>query len=150
MNAHTLFLIRGTPGAGKSTFVKHLNAVAISSDDYNGPEPYMDDPSIIGGEVILNFRREWCLNETEKLMQDCKRNVAVHNVFSLEKYMLPYYELAKKYNYEVTCLIIENRHNNKSIWGMPEENVKELASQFEIKLTPELETIVYKNALINE
>ena len=132
-----IFLIRGTPGAGKTTFSKLLNAIAVSSDDYDG-----DCYSHI--HDILAIRRKWCLDKVELLLQTTDSDIAVHNVFPIEEHLIPYYELAEKYNCQVTTLIIENRHGNKSVYDMPEENVKELANKFEIKLTPELDTIIFK------
>jgi len=47
--------------------------------------------------------------------------IAVSNTFTQEWELQPYYELAIKYGYYVTCIVVENRHGNKSIHGVPED-----------------------------
>jgi hypothetical protein len=48
--------------------------------------------------------------------------------------MEAYYELAKKYDYRVTALVVENRHNGKNVHGVPDEVLEKMAERFEIKL----------------
>ena len=57
-----------------------------------------------------------------------------HNTFTEEWEMQPYFDLAKEYDYRVTTLIVENRHNSKSIHNVPDEVIKRQKERFNIKL----------------
>jgi hypothetical protein len=48
--------------------------------------------------------------------------------------MEAYYELAKKYNYLVISIIVENRHGGKNVHGVPEEKLEQMRNRFQIKL----------------
>jgi hypothetical protein len=61
-------------------------------------------------------------------------SVAVSNTFTTEKEMEPYFEMAKNHGHEVTVLIVENRHGNKSIHDVPEETIQKMKNRFSIKL----------------
>jgi hypothetical protein len=60
--------------------------------------------------------------------------IAVSNTFTQEWEMKDYYELAEKYGYKVVSLIIENRHGNKNIHGVPDDKLEIMRNRFEIKL----------------
>jgi hypothetical protein len=48
--------------------------------------------------------------------------------------MQAYFDLAKKYDYNVVSLIVENRHGGKNVHGVPDDKVQEMRDRFEIKL----------------
>jgi hypothetical protein len=48
--------------------------------------------------------------------------------------MQAYIDLAKKYGYQVTSLIIENRHGNPNIHNVPMETLERMRQRFDIKL----------------
>jgi uncharacterized protein (UPF0248 family) len=48
--------------------------------------------------------------------------------------MESYFELAKKYNYTVFTIIIENRHNGKNVHNVPEDKIQQMKNRFNIKL----------------
>jgi hypothetical protein len=45
-----------------------------------------------------------------------------------------YYNLAKQWDYRVTSMIIENRHEGVNIHGVPDEVLTKMRDRFEIKL----------------
>jgi hypothetical protein len=45
-----------------------------------------------------------------------------------------YIELAKKYEYTVFTIIVENRHGGKNVHGVPDEVLTKMRERFEIKL----------------
>jgi predicted kinase len=134
----TLFLVRGLPGSGKSTFATHIwNEYAVCEADkffYDKEGNYNYDPSKI------KDAHAWCKNEVETRMKDHQINpqyypeIAVSNTFTQEWEMKDYYELADKYGYKVVSLIIENRHNGKNVHGVPDEKLEIMRNRFEIKL----------------
>lgn len=135
----TLFLIRGVPGSGKSTFARHIwNDYAICEAD-----KYFYDKET--GEYNFNHSKlkaahEWCRNEVEDRMKENKQNsqyypeIVVSNTFTQEWEMEPYFKLAKEYGYMVTSIIIENRHGGTNVHEVPEESIRKMKDRFEIKL----------------
>ena len=134
-----LFLVRGLPGSGKSTFAKHIwNDYAIcEADQYfidKETSEYKFDAS------KLREAHEWCRNQVETRMIDHQANpqyypeIVVSNTFTQEWEMQAYLELAKKYGYRVTTLIVENRHGNSNIHGVPDDKLEIMRNRFEIKL----------------
>jgi predicted kinase len=133
-----LFLVRGLPGSGKSTFASHIwNEYAVCEADkffYDKEGNYYFDPSKI------KDAHAWCKNEVETRMKDHQLNpqyypeIAVSNTFTQEWEMKDYYDLAEKYEYKVVSLIVENRHSGKNVHGVPEDKLEIMKNRFEIKL----------------
>lgn len=135
----TLFLIRGVPGSGKSTFARHLwnDCEICEADKYfydKETGEYNFNPS------KLKAAHEWCRNEVENRMKENKQNsryypeIVVSNTFTQEWEMEPYFKLAKEYGYMVTSIIIENRHGGTNVHGVPEESIRKMKDRFEIEL----------------
>jgi ABC-type molybdenum transport system ATPase subunit/photorepair protein PhrA len=134
-----LILLRGLPGAGKTTFANVVCSeyVRCEADDY-----FIDEET---GEYKFNQRdlpkaHNWCQWRVESYMQDNHMNdqfyerIVVSNTFTSEWEMKPYYELALKYGYRVHSLIVENRHGNKSVHNVPDATMGNMLNRFEIKL----------------
>jgi hypothetical protein len=60
--------------------------------------------------------------------------IAVSNTFTQEWEMQTYVDLANKYGYQVTTLIVENRHGNKNVHNVPDETLDRMRNRFEVKL----------------
>jgi predicted kinase len=130
-----LYLVRGCPGSGKSTLAKTISPIIVEADQYfvDGDGNYNFDGSKI------KLAHEYCRAQTEAWMQTKGDQVnvdkiAVSNTFTQEWELQPYYELAIKYGYYVTCIVVENRHGNRSIHNVPEEKVEQMKNRFEFKL----------------
>jgi len=133
-----LFLVRGLPGSGKSSFATHiLNEYSVCEADkffYDKEGNYNFDPT------KLEQAHEWCRNEVEIRMKDHQVNeqfypqIAVSNTFTQEWEMESYFKLAEKYNYKVVSLIVENRHGGKNVHGVPDDKLEIMKNRFEIKL----------------
>ena len=126
-----LFLLRGLPGAGKSTFAKALAGVyTIEADKYfmDGDE-YKFDPS------KLKDAHAWCQEEVDFLMK-YEHKVIVSNTFTQEWEMQPYFDLAEKYGYRVYSLIVENRHGGVNEHNVPQETLEKMKNRFEVQLLP--------------
>jgi hypothetical protein len=67
-------------------------------------------------------------------MESNTPKIAVSNTFTQEWELQPYYELAIKYGYYVTSIIVENRHGGTNKHDCPEDKIELMRNRFEIKL----------------
>lgn len=114
----TIYLLRGLPGAGKSTLASQLSTNICEADMFfmrNGK--YEFDVNGLGAAHL------WCRDRCETFMKDGVSSVVVSNTLTSTKELKPYTELAEKYGYMVVSVIVENRHGNKSIHDVPDETL---------------------------
>jgi 50S ribosomal subunit-associated GTPase HflX len=130
-----LYIVRGIPNAGKSTFAKTLGGIHIEADQYfmDGEGNYNFDGSKI------KLAHEYCRAQTGAWMssdglQVNVDKIVVSNTFTQEWEMEPYFELAKKYGYKVFTVIVENRHGGTNEHNVPEDKIEQMKNRFEYKL----------------
>jgi len=128
-----LYIVRGIPGSGKSTFAKTL-----VNKDYCHKEA---DMFFVDGDGSYNFEpskikdaHKWCQEEMDFLMRLEHSPVVVSNTFTQEWEMGPYFELAKTYGYKVFSIVVENRHEGTNEHGVPDEVLTKMRERFETKL----------------
>lgn len=131
----TLYLLRGVPGCGKSTLAAYLQSiigdersVAVSADDFmfaNGQE---------FDRNRLTEVHERCLEKVLYLMSSEVENIFLHNTMTREWEFDKYQFHAKRLGYRVFSLIVENRHEGKSVHSMPEDAYERYEDRFEIRL----------------
>ena len=122
-----LILLRGVPGAGKTTIatlfhgcIECDNAVWVSADHYMVDE---------FGNYEYNIER---LRECHQMCQDKTREslqtnfiVVVHNTFCAEWEMDAYYKIAEEVgDCRVHTMIVENRHGSKNIHDVPDDKIE--------------------------
>jgi predicted kinase len=135
-----LYIVRGIPGSGKSTFAKMLvgeDFLVCEADKY-----FIDKET---GEYNFDFTKikeahKFCQDTVESYMKDSLvndqfyREIAVSNTFTQEWEMRPYFELAKNYGYKVFSIVVENRHGGTNQHEVPEEVLTKMRERFEITL----------------
>ena len=135
-----LYIVRGLPGSGKSTFAKMLvgeDFLVCEADKY-----FIDKET---GEYNFDSTKikeahKFCQDTVESYMKDSLvndqfyREIAVSNTFTQEWEMRPYFELAKNYGYKVFSVVVENRHGGTNQHEVPEEVLTKMRERFEIKL----------------
>jgi predicted kinase len=125
-----LILLRGIPGAGKSTLAKSLGGVNLEADMYhldaNGDYKWIPEN--------VKKAHAWCQLLTEHRMEDGFEKIVVSNTFTQEWEMQPYFDLAEKYGYRVYSLIVENRHGGVNGHNVPEDVIEKMKTRFEVKL----------------
>jgi hypothetical protein len=129
----TLYLIRGVPGSGKSTFAWQLFKSRLVQRMYEA-----DDYFISAGEYQFDPRK------LEDAHNQCKRNtwlalyegmsVAVSNTSCAEWEVETYATIARETEANFVSIIVENRHDGKNIHGCPDAKVEQMKRKFSIKL----------------
>lgn len=125
-----LFLLRGLPGAGKSSLAKSMGAVTYEADQY-----FTDPRGVYNFDGSkLKEAHEACLTNTRNAMMHDIPKIAVSNTFTQEWEMEKYRALAKEHGYMVFSIVVENRHGGKDVHSVPVEKLKQMRDRFEIKL----------------
>lgn len=129
-----LFLLRGLPGAGKSTLAESIGGMHMEADKY-----FMDEGEYKFDAPKLKEAHAWCQTQVSNAMllnysANINERIVVSNTFTQEWEMQPYYDLAEKYGYRVYSLIVENRHDGKNQHGVPVEKLIEMKNRFQVKL----------------
>lgn len=124
-----LFLLRGLPGAGKSTLAESIGGKHIEADMFfEYEDKYEFDAS------KLKEAHAWCKNAVKVWMTNSVKKIIVSNTFTQAWEMQPYYDLAEEHGYRVYSLIVENRHDGVNRHGVPVEKIIEMKNRFQVKL----------------
>jgi predicted kinase len=129
-----LYIVRGIPGSGKSTFAKTLGGKHFETDNF-----FMVDGEYKFDVTKLKAAHEWCQNSVNTAMilnitTDLNNTIVVSNTFTQEWEMKPYFDMAETYGYRVFSLIVENRHGGVNQHGVPEDKLEIMKNRFETKL----------------
>jgi predicted kinase len=130
----SLILLRGLPGAGKTTFARLLadNRWPILAIDDFFTDPVTSVYTFRYEQNHLAYRQ--CETDTEKELAAGTEKVFVDNTFTMSWEMEPYFKLAKKYKYRIFVVTVENYHGNSNIHGIPEENLQKMAAKYQVRL----------------
>jgi ABC-type molybdenum transport system ATPase subunit/photorepair protein PhrA len=132
-----LYLLRGLPGAGKSTLANQIGGTHFEADMY-----FINE----NGEYIFNGAdikkaHQWCQSQVELAMIQNhitygldSSDIVVSNTFTQGWEMELYYKLAESYGYRVFSLIVENRHGGENQHGVPADKIEEMRVRFEFRL----------------
>lgn len=128
-----LYLIRGIPGSGKSTFAKLIKDVnGENSKHFEADQFFVKDNNYKFDASKIQDAHDWCKANTDKSLEDdCV--VIVSNTFTTKKELKPYFEIAKKHNLVPEVITIQSQHNNTH--NVPEEKLNAMRSRFEYDLT---------------
>jgi len=157
-----LILLRGVSGAGKSTVAElFIDATILSTDDFfmqkewcticDDGEPVdaicnrdhnkyiFDANSLVENHMKCTAKAEQAMDVATRMIDNSainavKHTLVIHNTFTKQWEMTPYLILAEKYGYTVHTIIVENRHESKSIHDVPQASVDAQRDRFEVVL----------------
>lgn len=125
-----LILLRGLPGSGKTALAEIIAPDAnVCADDFR----------MVDGEYVFDPKdsqraHQECVGRAAAFMARKAPVVVVHNTFTKEWEMHPYYAIAKRYGYRLHTLIVENRHGGENSHDVPEAAIRAMAKRFQVVL----------------
>jgi predicted kinase len=129
-----LILLRGLPGAGKTTLA------GVLSEQGKYPMFCVDDYfTDTNGEYDFRFQEnhlayKLCEENSRKAMEAGVEKIIVHNTFTMEWEIEPYFKLASENKYRVHVLTVENRHSSKNAHDIPDEHIERMRAKFKVEL----------------
>ena len=118
MNTQTLYLIRGLPGAGKTTLAHRIAPLVYSADDYFGTGAlYCYDATKI------KEAHEWCQEKVRAAIKS-GLDIAVANTFTRRWEMQPYFDIID------TCFS-DSELAARCIHGVPAAKIAEMRARWE-------------------
>jgi predicted kinase len=135
MESKNLILLRGLPGAGKSSLANVLSE--------NGKYPVfaIDDyfTNKITGEYVFNFAENYLAYQQCEIL--CKQAIAkgitkvfIDNTFTLDWELTPYFKLAAEFDYMLYVITVEKYHDNKNVHDISQEQLEKMAEKYKVKL----------------
>lgn len=123
-----LILLRGLPGAGKSTLAEALSYPSYEADDWFH---LFNDGKFDG--ALLGAAHAWCQEQTRMSLK-AGYSVIVSNTSTAEWEVDVYSKLADECGARLISLIVENRHGGESIHNVPSSTIDKMRERFSVKL----------------
>lgn len=123
----TLLIIRGLPGSGKTTLSEFIGLPYCEADQFWEEYDYDFDPE------LLSATHTYCFSKVESYLAS-GQSVIVSNTSSADSEFEDYYDLADEYDARVISLIVENRHNGRSIHEVPAQTIQRMRARFSVRL----------------
>jgi predicted kinase len=121
-----LIIIRGLPGAGKSTYAKknYEGILHLEADMF----------SMIDGAYVFNVASLHRNHSLCQAMCDITLNngsdCVVSNTFTTHKELIPYIDIGKKYGAKITIVSLQTQFN--SVHKVPSETIQKMKSRWEV------------------
>lgn len=129
-----LIVVRGVPGAGKSTFAEMLREsgmvkYVVEADQYFLQEDgtYLFDPKKLGEAHAT-------CQSAVRLFLGAGDSVAVSNTSTTEAEVKTYQDMADECGAQFISIIVENRHGSENVHNVPPESIYRMKQRFSVKL----------------
>ena len=130
----TLYLIRGVPGSGKSSLASQLFGAGVVDDVFEADTYFYDTAGNYNFDASqLGAAHLQCQKDTDRALYRGV-DVAVSNTSTTEKEVEIYRKIAADNGAKFISLVVETRHNNKNIHGVPDEKIEQMRKRFSINL----------------
>jgi broad-specificity NMP kinase len=131
---NVLILLRGLPGSGKTTLAHLLSENGryplFSVDDF-----FTDENGNYHFEFDKNYLAyKQCEELTKKAMLDAAQKIIVHNTFTLDWELEPYFKMANECDYQMHVVTVENYHGKKNTHHISDEQLQKMAVKYKVKL----------------
>ncbi len=127
-NKNGLFIIRGLPGSGKSTFAKEIISNVKNCTHYEADMFFVQDGQYNYDRNKIGSAHEWCLSKVKEDLMDGK-TVIVSNTFTTLREMSPYIDFCKSNS--IPFVVYRMTKNYGNIHNVPEEIVKKMNDRFQ-------------------
>lgn len=130
---HTLYLVRGLPGSGKTSFADVLLHTGVVNYSFEADDYFLDENLEYKFDASkLKDAHEWCqMNTKARLKVD---SVVVSNTSTTESEVETYRKIAEEAGARFVSIVVENRHEGKNIHNVPEEALQRMKNRFTLKL----------------
>ena len=125
----TLILIRGIPGAGKSTLAKGFQKIYPNMCHFEADQYFVTPSgSYAYDKNKIKEAHDWCKNNTKQAIQS-GQSVVVSNTF-IKLWELEFY-LKLATQQEINYIVIKAEGNYKNIHDVPEHIIKRMQDNFQ-------------------
>ncbi len=115
-----LYIIRGIPGSGKSTFAKKL-AKELNCQYFEADQYFTDDKGVYNFDPPkIGAAHAWCFREVEKALKR-GNDVIVSNTFIKQWELDKYIEVSKEFKHNITIHRMTNSYG--SIHNVPSDAI---------------------------
>jgi|TARA_R100001530_G_scaffold103105_1_gene71748 tRNA uridine 5-carbamoylmethylation protein Kti12 len=137
-----IILVRGVPGSGKTLFSNQIaqmidkdyyNVLSIAADDFF----YDEEGNYNYDKSKLPAAHEYCQMMVDTHLKGSSFHpsiIFVHNTFTMEWEMDPYFMIAKENNCIIYTVVVENRHKSDSTHNVPTQIINSMRNRFEVIL----------------
>lgn len=131
-----VYIIRGLPGSGKSTFALHLRSLHTSLGDSTAhfeADMYMyENGEYVFRKEKLHYCHKSCLNDFMDAISNGTDAVIVSNTFIYKKHYKKYIDFAEENNYTIKVITINNHHGNRSIHDVPNKKILQMNESYQL------------------
>lgn len=121
----TLYIVRGLPGSGKSTYAKSLGIPHFEADMY-----FSLDGEYKFRPWRLKQAHEWCIDQVIDTLLRTDSDVVVSNTFTTMRELTPYLEFRHVYA-GLKIGVVEVKTQYESVHGVPEATMAKMKARWQ-------------------
>ena len=129
----TLYLIRGCPGSGKSTFAYNLFDCGLVDNIFEADQFFQKVGSYEFVPQLIGEAHQECQQNTIRALR-LGLSVAVSNTSTTEREVETYAKIAEEAGAKFVSIVVENRHGGTNLHNVPEEKIEQMRKRFSVKL----------------